>query len=660
MSAGLNPVYPFDLPRSYNLMPPFYSSDGFEENPASTLALACRNPISTETGKLGLKFGMGLSLNTDGELEAGNGATLAEIPLKNENGRIKLQYSSPLTVSADNLNISIGAGLKVGQNGELENTNPAPFAFNAPLQSSNSTVQLNYQAPFKTDNNKLALQYDSFFAVSPSGDLTMAAPFPPLTNTGGSLGLSLSGPMTINNSKLDIQVSDPIQISNNRVGINLDDPLALNQGKLSLSTSGALHVEQGKLILKAAHPFSSNTAELELKLGDGLGLDSNNALYVTALQQPGNFTISPPLNISNNTLSIDLQSPLTINNSELAVQTVSPLSTSQAGLELNFNSPLIVKNNKLDIQTSAPLTSSTTGLALDINSPLTIKNSKLDIQTLAPITINNDSLSLAINAPLSVQNGNLNLNVLSPLSIENSALRLGIGMGLIGAIDTIRVNTGAGLTINNNAVDIKYGKGMEIDASTNNLQPKIGTGLVFDNDSIAIDPNYQNQDYTLWTTQDPSPNADIGSFKTAKLWLTLTRAGDIVLGVVSIKGLAAPATTIGPSHNIRLAFDNSGSLVDFASNFSGTWGFKKGISVDPSSPLDPKKLMPNSVIYPRNQSDAHNTIIQQCQIGDINGELKIGLNYANTNGYSLDFTWSVSSQQPFNASIVNFSYTPEL
>lgn len=599
--SAINPVYPYDLPRSYNLMPPFYSSDGFEEKPTATLALSCRNPISTETGKLGLKFGLGLSLNTDGELEAGNGATLTQYPLKNDNGRIHLLYANPFTVATDSLALKVGSGLDIDQNGDLINTNPVPYTYSPPLQSSNTTVSLDTQAPFIVNNDKLALNLASSFAIDPvTNQLTLADPFAPLTLTSGSLGLSTGGPMIIKDQKLDISISDPMQLSSNALTLKIADPCSLSQGQLTVNTAGAIDVEQGSLVVKAANPLTIAQNALQLKLGAGLGIDGNNALYVTALQKPDNITVEFPLQLTNSSLGLNFEEPLTLTaQNSMTVAVNSPLNINGNAINLNAASPLTVTGSELALNVVSPLTVNGDDLALNVASPLSINGNDLGLNVRAPMAIQNGDLTVKTNAPLQVSGDSLNLSVSAPLVTQNNTLSVGLKAPITLQNSQIGIATGKALTTVNNALGVKSNKGLEVD-NNNDLNVKLGQGLQFDaNNAVSLINN--NSEWALWTGTYYANNVVETSTNTpGTLYLQLYKVGGTVYGSTFFRGTAMAKTT---SEKITLKFLSNGTLDTSASApFRGNFGWltnKNDASPNVGNGLNAALMMPNFT-YNRN------------------------------------------------------------
>ncbi|ARE31902.1 fiber [red squirrel adenovirus 1] len=631
--ADFNPVYPYEQPnRRVNLMPPFYSSDGFTESPTTILSLDCAEPISVETGQLGLKLGPGLSLNNQGQLQAiGGAAPQTKFPLEYEDDKLSLKYTKPLTSTLDALTLNVGDGLLINAQGQLENPFRNAYTFESPLSVNlGSQVSLKYAAPLKTNssNSTLTLATSDYFTLDASGNLMLSNPFPPLILKDGAIQLATSAPLqTDTTSRLSLKLASPLETntdsalalklgagvtldSHSAVSLNLDGKgLYLNpQSALALRLGGGLNIDsQSALALKpgpgvyldqnsaltlrlgAGLGIDSNSA-LVLKLGAGLGIDSNNSLYVTS---NGNGTVIPPTNIT-------AQAPLKLTNDTLTLSYASPLTNSNNSLGISYSNPLINSNNSLAIRIFRGLTTTINGLQVE-------------------------------NGP--------------GLLFKNNALSLDLGAGLKFADNYLVTNAGPGL--------VNIG---------DKIQTKLGAGLKYDSDD-AITFTDPPSGYTLWTTADPSPNVNLTDERGGRIWLSLTRAGDLVLGTVAIEGLTSGSNTISYStpRSVEIVFEDDGSLNPRVGDLRGTWGFKQGDSIDPTSPLDPLRLMPSTSIYPRGLAARSEINVPVTFNGNVHGNLRITLNTVPIYGFSIDFKWSVDQTTPiaFRSGSASFAYCPE-
>lgn len=252
-----------------------------------------------------------------------------------------------------------------------------------------------------------------------------------------------------------------------------------------VSSDGLEEKPPGVLNLRIARPLYFNADKrIALLTGSGLSVNSNGNLEVTQIIQS-----NPPLDLSNNTLSLNLSSPLEIRDNTLALAYSEPLRLVDNRLTFNFTSPLHQADGNLTFNYTTPLTVMNNSLALNYAAPLRLLNNQLTFTVANPFAISNSNLSLKLQPPSALRlNNNGSLQVIAgwglgiagnndlyvrkeaPLDIyergpKEGTLYLRVGPGLRTNNNNLTLNTGQGLQINNNVLSIKLGNGLRFNDS---------------------------------------------------------------------------------------------------------------------------------------------------------------------------------------------------
>ncbi|AGK27188.1 IV-1 [Simian mastadenovirus C] len=169
IDEDFNPVYPYDstvTPTIPFIAPPFVSANGLQENPPGILSLNYADPLTTNNGKLSMKLGSNLSLNSNGALTCStpvtepltNNGTLGlafSPPLNTTSARLGISLLPPITVTSNALSLSLGNGLTTS-NSSLTVKTTGAINFN-----SQGYLQLRTAGGMRIDNsNTLILDVD--------------------------------------------------------------------------------------------------------------------------------------------------------------------------------------------------------------------------------------------------------------------------------------------------------------------------------------------------------------------------------------------------------------------------------------------------------------------------------------------------------------------
>nr|WGN96508.1 fiber protein [Lemur mastadenovirus]WGN96542.1 fiber protein [Lemur mastadenovirus] len=265
VANDFDPVYPYTEQR-FNLMPPFYSSNGLEVVDGASLAVKTQNPLGfSSSGDLTLKLGAGLTTNQNGELEA-SGTSIPSL-------------SPPLIEQGGAITIDLGDGLKT-DNGKLMIKSQNPFSFdggNLSLitgdgleEDSNGALKLKTEAPMKFTSGALGIATGNGLDTNP---------------TTNQLRIKCNHPLTFDNAaNLKIHMNYPFVISNNALSLNLNSSSALSINQvLKVNTTTPLSVTSNSITLNTGRGLVKNGNNLEARLGTGLSFDNNGAISAAAI-----------------------------------------------------------------------------------------------------------------------------------------------------------------------------------------------------------------------------------------------------------------------------------------------------------------------------------------------------------------------------------------
>lgn len=308
-------------------------------------------------------------------------------------------------------------------------------------------------------------------------------PMPPFMEPGNGL--------EVNGLKLGVNIADPITA-------NVVGALTLKLGAgLSLNSNGAL---TSNSFANTKPPLAiDNTDDLILQIGAGLQVDSSGALEATG--SGSTLTTAPPLQLSNDTLTLLYGGALKLNGNTLEVNAEAPLRIANGQLSLNLGNGLVLQGDLLTPNVSAPLTITNNAIGLNFGSglqltngvltttgggvpppttytfqpPITDSNGVISLSLANPITVSGNSLSLQLSPQLGVNaSGELTplFKFLSPLAIDNDGV-------------TLRLNVMAPLSIASSGnLQLTTGSGLEI--SDNKLTTKLASPLSYTSDAIGL------------------------------------------------------------------------------------------------------------------------------------------------------------------------------
>ncbi|QHR77516.1 fiber [Squirrel monkey adenovirus] len=437
------------------------------------------------------------------------------------------------------------------------------------------------------------------------------------------------------------------------------------QGFLSLKTTSPLgYTDSGSLTVQTKQPLETTDGQLGLKLGKGFIITDDGSLQSTGV------SIKAPLVAeAGGTIGVGLDSNGAIglsSNGQLQVRVEYPLYLNSNFIKINVDPPLRIQDRKIQLST---------GNGTEVNNAqirAKINNQGLQFNNSGQITLN-----LANNKGLTFINNQLAVNAGgNGIVFENNGkLKFNAGNGLAYSGDAIVVKVGNGFKFTEFALNYNLGNGLQTTTgSDSKLLLKTGPEFTYNNSSLKYEAP------TLWTTASPQINASVRSetdnqtTKNAKVQLTLSRCGAMVLGYISVYGAGAPLIPLntGTTSNLRLllAFDGEGRLINSNSMLTSSLEVKAGATVNASSGIDRRLFMPNKGAYlssGSNSGQAHNVIFKKVYINkDLNKycDMTLVLNENKATGqYSLYFKWdnfsSGVNNETFSTSITHFAYLGE-
>ena len=246
LPEDFDPVYPYDAPQ-LQINPPFVSGDGFNQSVAGVLCLHIAPPLVFDnTRALTLAFDKGLQLFGNKLIVATEGSGLTT----NAEGKLVLQVSSPITLTADGISLLLGPGLSSSNDRlSLQVTSPLQLQGNAltlslgsGLQNTGSVVAVKLGDGLTTDGNQaVTVRVGSGLQLS-NGLLTVPVSAP---LASGPSGLSFNYSPTdfrLDNGSLslepkDISVTAPLQSANNTISLNYSNDFSLNNNTLTLAST---------------------------------------------------------------------------------------------------------------------------------------------------------------------------------------------------------------------------------------------------------------------------------------------------------------------------------------------------------------------------------------------------------------------------------------
>lgn len=253
--SDFDPVYPYGDKRPFNIMPPFYSQDGFQEAPTATLSLKIDNPLTFNSdGDLTVKVGGGVTINQNGQLETTNATTAVNPPLEYANGAISLNTGEGLTLDSTQRLTTLAA---------------------APLISTSAGIGLNAGDGLEVKDDKLKVKGGQGIAVGVDGvEVTAASYFSFPNNT---LSLILNPPFTLDSGgQLALTLGNGLQLTNDQLSVKTSPVFTFSDGAMSLNAGNGIQIENQAVAVYAASYFQYTDRALALRLANGLTTSNNN------------------------------------------------------------------------------------------------------------------------------------------------------------------------------------------------------------------------------------------------------------------------------------------------------------------------------------------------------------------------------------------------
>lgn len=195
LPEDFDPVYPYDAPQ-LQINPPFVSGDGFNQSVDGVLSLHIAPPlVFNNTRALTLAFDKGLQLFGNKLIVATEGSGLTT----NAEGKLVLQVSSPITLTADGISLLLGPG----------------------LSSSNDRLSLQVTSPLQLQGNALTLSLGTG-----------------LQNTDGSVAVKLGAGLTTDGDQgVTVQVGSGLKLNGKLLTVPAEAPLVSGNTGLSFNYS---------------------------------------------------------------------------------------------------------------------------------------------------------------------------------------------------------------------------------------------------------------------------------------------------------------------------------------------------------------------------------------------------------------------------------------
>ena len=404
LPADFDPVYPYLQP-PLNIMPPFYSEQGFVQAPTSVLSLKTSPPFTYDkNGSLVLKLGGGLVVNQDGALQAASSVASVRPPLLNSSGTIILQSSDGLTVEDGKLKVALQAPLKF-YDGALALPLSEPF-----VTSPNGDVSLNVGKGLQINNSALSLAVGHGFSTQ--SNVLELLTTSPLTTSTGTLSLATDSYFTTTNNSLGLSLGSGIYINNNQLAVKYGRGLFLNSQTNNLDVN-----------IAAPLNYNANSGSIELVIGGGLEVSGSSLGSQLRLKVGGMF------NISDGTLRLNHSGGIINNNGQLQVSLAAPLNLINGAVGLQIGNGLALTGSTLGssvyVKAGPGLSADANNVRANLGSGLQIVDSRIETKLGTGLTFDsNQAMTLNVGDGLILNSNRLQVNIGSGLTFSNGALTL--------------------------------------------------------------------------------------------------------------------------------------------------------------------------------------------------------------------------------------------
>ena len=273
LPEDFDPVYPYDAPQ-LQLNPPFISGDGFNQSVDGVLSLHIAPPLVFDnTRALTLAFEKGLQLFGNKLIVATEGSGLTT----NADGKLVLQVSSPLTLTAEGISLLLGPGLS-------------------------------------SSDDRLSLQVTSPLTLTAGG---ISLPLGPgLSGSDAGLSLQVTSPLQLQDNALALPLSTGLQNTEGGVAVKLGDGLTTdNSQAVTVRVGSGLQLSSGLLTVPAVSPLVSGSTGLSFNYSTtDFRLDNGSLSLV-----PKDISVTAPLQSANNTISLNYSNDFSLNNNALTL-----------------------------------------------------------------------------------------------------------------------------------------------------------------------------------------------------------------------------------------------------------------------------------------------------------------------------------------------------
>lgn len=706
LPPDFNPVYPYRAQRP-RLMPPFFSTEGFEENPNATLALLTTPPIDFDhRGAISLRLGKGLHVNTEGDLEGDSISSSVHPPLRADETGIYLDTGNGLQVTNNSLSVSTGRGIVFTDSiAEADIKSPLTFRNNAitiahgdGLQESNNKltvktskgvtiadegIALDVGAGLGFEGNKVVASLGNgltfedsdvihanlgdglefrdgktvlkvnkpFYIASENGGLGIRIG-EVMTTEGGALGIRIGRGLTRNHGVIELNPGSGLTLTEDRIGVEIGDGLTLSNNTIVPTLGSGLHIHNGTMSVNIGQGLRfGNDGEVTAPLFEGSNGIMVNDGQITA-------KIGPGLHVINESIEPNLGDGLTIYDGSIRINVGPGLRSNQGVLEISHGPGMQINTNGQ--------------LQLLIGRGLTLDNGMLEALPIA-------TASLSAMSPLTFDHDNIGLNINEGLATNSAGqlyVRIGGGLRFDSTADNaIAVRAGTGLRINKNGdLSIKANTKYGLTFGPEGIKANLGQGMGIDVDGGIISRPHTIYG-TLTTTTDPTPNVTWSGYTSpgSKMYLTLTKMiGGMVIGTVALEsdpqfGMYVNANDLPV--NCYMLFDYDGELRT-GSNLTGPFELQQPTS------LTKDEFLPNVSLYPIQQdtsrpSTARSYITLPAYFGSSSGSMSMQIQL-NTKRYgdhppgpSIIISWGnfqfppFTDRAPLSTTTVTFAYCTE-
>uniref|UniRef100_A0AAU6S548 Adenovirus fiber protein n=1 Tax=Rhinolophus ferrumequinum adenovirus TaxID=3140013 RepID=A0AAU6S548_9ADEN len=264
-AASFNPVYPFDeqVPPTTTL-PPFFSSDGLEEQPGGVLGLKITNPLGFDTdGRLKLKLSDDFSVDVNGALQTS----------------LSLSASAPLELQDNTISLKYGDDIYVDGDGKLQIAKQQSLTAQEPLTIENDTLSLQTGAGLTTREGQLKLAIDQSLYFTNNNNLAVSH-YTMWTGTSNEPNVRIRSPTGENNAIVNLILNKCGNVVNGMVRISGVKPPLLEVDSVSAPVVLTLQFFEDGI-------FNAGISELKGPFGFKVGNEVvNNASFNPILMMP--------------------------------------------------------------------------------------------------------------------------------------------------------------------------------------------------------------------------------------------------------------------------------------------------------------------------------------------------------------------------------------